>query len=253
MEYSVCVSAVYAGIPVHEAIPRVKNAGFGAFEFWSWWDQDIDAVDEARRRAGLRTAAFCTRFSVLNDPSRRGEYIEGLKASIAVARRLECPVLISQVGNEIKGVPRQKQHESIVEGLRACAPVLEDAGVTLAVEPLNTLVNHRGYYLYSSSEGFGIVNEVGSPNVKLLFDVYHQQVTEGNIISNLTGNISSVAHVHIAGNPGRHEPYENSELHYPTVLKALYGAGYEGHVGLEYLPLRDPDESLKTLLKQMPL
>ena len=122
MEYSVCVSAVYAGVPIPEAIPRVKAAGYGAFEFWSWWDQDIDAVDEARRRAGLRTAAFCTRFSVLNDPSRRGEYIEGLKASIAVARRLECPVLISQVGNEIKGVPRQKQHESIVEGLRACAP-----------------------------------------------------------------------------------------------------------------------------------
>ena len=253
MEYSVCVSAVYAGVPVPEAIHRVKAAGYGAFEFWSWWDQDIDAVDEARRRAGLRTAAFCTRFSALNDPSRRGEYLEGLRASIEVAKRLECPVLISQVGGEIKDVPRQKQHESIVEGLRACAPMLEDAGVTLAVEPLNTLVNHKGYYLYSSSEGFEIVNEAGSPNVKLLFDVYHQQVTEGNIISNLTGNISSVAHVHIAGNPGRHEPYENSELSYPTVLKALRGAGYEGHVGLEYLPLRDPDESLKTLLDRMPL
>ena len=124
----------------------------------------------------------------------------------------------------------------------------QDSGIVLAIEPLNTLLNHKGYYLARSDEGFEIVREVDSPCVKLLFDIYHQQVTEGSIIRNLTQNITDVAHIHIAGNPGRHEPYENSELDYPTVLKAVKAAGYKGYVGLEYLPLRDPDESLKAML-----
>ena len=252
MEYSVCVSAVYSGVPIPEAIPRVKKAGYGAFEFWSWWDRDIDAINEARQREGLKVAAFCTRFSPLNDPSQRKDYIEGLRASVSVAKKLECPVLISQVGRELKDVPRSEQHRCIVEGLKQCAPIAEDAGIVLAIEPLNTLVDHKGYYLSSSSEGFEIVREVGSPNVKLLFDVYHQQITEGNIISSLTGNISDVAHVHIAGNPGRHEPYEHSELDYAVVLRALKKAGYAGYVGLEYLPLKDPDESIAALLQKLP-
>ncbi|MBR4235712.1 MAG: TIM barrel protein [Clostridia bacterium] len=253
MKYSVCASAVYAGVPLAEAIPRIKDAGYEAYEFWSWWDQELDAVDAARKQAGLKTAAMCTRFAALNDPSKRDMYIEGLIASIDTAKRLDCPVLISQVGHEIPKMTRQEQHKSIVEGLRACAPILKKAGITLAIEPLNTLVNHKGYYLYRSDEGFDILHEVSSPNVRLLFDVYHQQIMEGNIVQNLTRNVRDIAHVHIAGNPGRHEPYENSELDYSTVLKALKAAGYEGYVGLEYLPLRDPDESLRILPERMPL
>ncbi len=253
MKYSVCASAVYAGIPLQEAISQIKAAGFGAYEFWSWWNLDLDAVNEARRQTGLKTVTMCTRYSALNDPSKRDMYIEGLIASIDVARRLDCSLLISQVGYELPGMTRKEQHRSIVEGLRACEHVLESAGITLAIEPLNTLVNHKGYYLYRSDEGFDIVHEVASSHVKLLFDVYHQQIMEGNIIQNLTRNIPDIAHIHIAGNPGRHEPYENSELNYTTVLKALKDAGYEGYVGLEYLPLRSPDESLRTLLQQMPL
>ena len=252
MEYSVCASAVYAGVPLPLALPRIKEAGYGAFEFWSWWDKDINAVDEARKRTGLKLTAMCTRFVPLNDPARQSAFLDGLKESVAVAKKLECPVLIAQAGSELAGVERQRQHDAIVQGLRVCAPVLEDSGVTLALEPLNALIDHKGYYLTRSDEGFAIVRETGSPNVKLLFDVYHQQISEGNLIRNLTQNVQSVAHVHIAGNPGRHEPYENSEVHYPTVLKALAQAGYAGYVGLEYLPLRDADESLKTLLERMP-
>lgn len=253
MKYSVCASAVYAALPLADAVTRIGAAGFGAYEFWSWWDQDLNAAARAGEQAGIEAAAMCTRFFTLNDPAARDAYIEGLTASIGAAKRLGCPVLITQVGREIPGMPRQAQHRSIVEGLRACAPILEEAGVTLAVEPLNALVDHKGYYLTRSDEGFDIVREVSSPRVKLLFDIYHQQVTEGNIIQNLKRGVSDIAHIHIAGNPGRHEPYENSELDYVTVLRALKDAGYDGYVGLEYLPLRDPDESLKTLMKMMPL
>ena len=253
MRYSVCASALYGDLPLQEAIPRIRAAGFQAFEFWSWWDQDLDAVDAARRRSELAVAGMCTRFIPLTDPARREDYIQGVRDSIGAARRLDCPMLISQVGNDIPGMGRGDQHRSIVEGLRACAPMLEAAGVVLAVEPLNTLVDHKGYYLDRSDEGLQIIREVDSPNVRLLFDIYHQQITEGNLISNLRACAKGIAHVHVAGNPGRHEPYENSEVHYPTVIQALADMGYDGCVGLEYFPLRDPDESLKELLRQMPL
>jgi len=252
MYYSVCIPAVFGGMPVHEALERVKAAGAKHYEFWSWWDQDVDAIAAAQEKAGLKPAALCTYFIPLTEPERRAEYIQGLKESIDVAKKLGCKTLISQLGNDT-GAPRAQQHQSIVDGLRACAPLLEEAGVILTIEPLNTLVDHAGYYLTSSAEGFEIVNEVGSPNVQLLFDIYHQQIMEGHLIANLTKNISLVGHIHTAGNPGRHELLGENEIHYPSVFAALKRAGYDKAIGLEYFPLGDPDESLKELFKAIPL
>lgn len=252
MYYSVCVPAVFGDLPVHQALDRIRATGANAYEFWSWWDQDVDAIVAAQCETSLKCAALCTYFIPLTEPARREEYIDGLKKSIAVAKRLGCPTLISQLGNDT-GFPRVEQHQSIVEGLRACAPLLEDAEITLTIEPLNTLVNHPGYYLTSSAEGFEIVREVNSPRVRLLFDIYHQQITEGNLIANLTANAPLLGHIHAAGNPGRHELLGENEIHYPSVFAALKRTGYDKAVGLEYFPVGDPDESLKQLFKAMPL
>ena len=253
MEYSVCISAVYQGLPAAEAVRRVSAAGFGAFEFWSWWDQDLDAIRAAALETGTHAAGMCTRFVPLTVPEARDEYIAGLRESVAAAKRLGCPMLISQVGQAVPGVPREEQRQSIVDGLRACAPILEGEGVTLTVEPLNTLVDHKGYFLERSDEASEILRAVDSPRVRMLFDVYHQQITEGNLIDNLTRYISQIGHVHIAGNPRRHEPLINSEVHYPTVIRTLRELGYGGAVGLEYFPTRDPDEGLREILTQMPI
>lgn len=253
MEYSVCTNAVFGGIPLPEAIRRTAAAGFRAFEFWSWWDQDMEAVARAQKETGLRAAGMCTRMVPLNVPELRGEYIQGLRESICVAEKLDSRTLISQVGQEVDGQTRQAQHDSIVEGLRRCAPVLEDAGITLVIEPLNALVNHKGYYLTRSAEAFEIIREVNSPNVKVLFDVYHQQITEGNLIDNLTQGAECIGHIHIAGNPGRHEPLDNSEVSYPVIINTLKRCGYDGAVGLEYFPLRNPEEGLREILEKMPI
>jgi len=196
---------------------------------------------------------MCTRMVPLNVSEQRGAYVDGLRDSIRAAEKIGCRMLISQVGQAIDGQPRQAQHDSIVEGLRQCAPILEDAGMTLVIEPLNALVNHKGYYLTHSEEAFEIIREVDSPSVKVLFDVYHQQITEGNLIDNLTCGADLIGHIHIAGNPGRHEPLDNSEVCYPAIIRALKASGYGGAVGLEYFPLRDPEEGLKEILEKMPL
>lgn len=252
MVYSVCVPAVFGDKPVHEALPSIQKTGATHYEFWSWWDQDVDAIEAAQKATGLKPAALCTYFIPLTEPERRGEYIEGLKKSIEVARRLGCPTLISQLGNDT-GAPREAQHASIVEGLKACAPLLEEAGIVLTIEPLNVLVNHPGYYLTTSAEGYEIVREVNSPNVRLLFDVYHQQITEGNLIANITAGAELIGHIHAAGNPGRHELTLENEIHYPSVFAALKRLGYDKAIGLEYFPVTDPIGSLNELFKAMPL
>ena len=253
MEYSVCVSSVYGRLSIPEALPRLRAIGYSAYEFWTWRDKDLKAIARAQAENGLKAVAMCANFTPLNVPERRGEYLRALREDLRAARELDCEMLLLQAGPLVEGQDRAPQHASIVEGLRAAAPLAEDAGITLALEPLNKLVDHIGYYLDRSAEAFEIVREVSSPRVRVVFDVYHQQITEGNLIVNLTENLADICHVHIAGNPGRHEPLDRSEVCYPAVLQALREAGYAHRVGLEYIPLRDPDEGLREILEKMPL
>ncbi|KRE70928.1 hydroxypyruvate isomerase family protein [Paenibacillus sp. Soil750] len=248
MKLSVCMDALYKGRDFRESVNELKEIGYDTIEFWSWWQKDIDVVADAVAEAEISISTFCTKFSSLVDPTQRSVYLEGLVESIAVAKRLNCTKLISQVGQALEGVPREAQTQSLIEGLRACVPILEKEGVTLLIEPLNTRVNHQGYFLASSEEAFHIINQVGSPYVKILFDIYHQQITEGNVIANIRENIGLIGHFHAAGNPGRHE-LDNGELNYEQIFKAIDETGFEGHMGLEYFPLEAPQVGLRKLLK----
>ncbi len=241
---SVCIDAVFEGVDEAEAIARVADAGIRAFEFWCWWEKDLDQIIAARDRHSMTIAACCTRFVSLVDPSLRGEYLDGLKESIAAAQQLGCRTLISQVGDFRPGCARQEQHQSLVDGLCQAAPMLEEAGITLVIEPLNELVDHVGYYLVRSDEAFEIVDAVGSDNVKVVFDIYHQQISEGHVIDRLTKRIDAIGHFHAAGNPGRHE-LTRGELNYAEIFAAIAATNYAGYVGLEYWPLGDPDAGLR--------
>ncbi len=109
---------------------------------------------------------------------------------------------------------------TLVDGLRQAAPLLEAANLTLVIEPLNDRIDHPGYYLVRSDEAFEIIDQVGSPSVKVVFDIYHQQISEGQLIANITSNIDKIGHFHAAGNPGRHE-LTRGELHYPSIFAAI--------------------------------
>ncbi len=241
---SVCIDAVLADLSTRDALQLVAEAGIEAFEFWAWWKKDLEELLAARDECGLKMAACCTKFISLVDPATRPAYLAGLEESIAAAKRLDCPTLISQVGDHRPGVPRAEQHAVLVEGLKEAAKMLEGTGVTLGIEPLNELVDHAGYYLIRSDEAFQIVDEVASPAVKVVFDIYHQQISEGHLIRNLTSNIDKIAHFHAAGNPGRHE-LTIGEIHYPNVFEAIQETDYAGYVGLEYWPVHDPGTGLR--------
>lgn len=244
MKYSVCIEALY-GKNFLVGLQEIKGLGIDAFEFWSWWDKDVEQIAAEKERLGLTVAAICTKFISIVDPSQHDQYLAGLKESIAAAKKLGCKTLISQVGSDT-GKPRPQQHAALREGAKRAVPMLEENGITLVLEPLNTKVDHPEYYLSSSQEAFEIVREIGSERVKILFDIYHQQITEGDVLRNICDNLPLIGHFHAAGNPGRHE-LDTGELNYSNIFREVQERGFQKYFGLEYFPLRRARDGLEKL------
>lgn len=253
MVYSVCSSAVFSGVSLPESLRIIRQAGYDHYEFWSWWDKDLDALCHAQRELQVTPSAMCTRFIPLNDPLCREPYIAGLSESIEASQRLGCMSLITQTGQEIAGVSRREQYDSIVAGLRACVPLLKASGRTLLVEPLNTRIDHKGYYLWQSEEAFRMIDDIGETCIRVLYDVYHQHIMGEDTARVIERNAVKIGHIHIAGHPGRHEPFDENEIDLGETLKALERGGYTKAVGLEYFPVHDPVEGLVKLREQYPL
>jgi len=252
IKFSPCIEMIFSDSPFSERMERVKSAGFQAFEFWDWRNKEIGWIKKEIKKLGLDCAAILA--NLINPLVRpvmdKGKLSEEVKASIEVAHDLGCQTLIMTTGNAVADMAREVQHKNIVDNLSAIASLAEEEKVTIVLEPLNALVDHKGYYLSSSLEGFEIIKEVKCPNIKLLYDVYHQQIMEGNLIQNITSNIDLIGHFHIADVPGRHEP-GTGEINYTNVLKCINDLGYEGYIGLEFKPSMQPHEKALELILDM--
>lgn len=225
------------------AIRTIGSLGFNAAETYNWQSLDLDAVRAACEESGVELLSMCTTEFRMTDPAFRRDWLDGLAQSVKAANRVGAKFLITQVGPDT-GAERALQHEAIVTTLKEAKPILEDSGVTIMIEPLNTLYNHPGYYLWSAVEGFDIIREVGHPLVKEIYDIYHQQVMEGNIINNIVNNLDCIAHLHSAGHPGRID-LQFGESDYKYIFKRVDEAGYTGACGLEFRPTLGAIESLK--------
>ena len=246
---SVCIDMIMTDLPFLERMERVKRLGYPAFEFWEWKNKDVDAIIRKKNELGLEVATIMgSGWKPLFTEEARKTFVSDIQASVAAAKRLGSKTLIVTTGMEDKSMPRSEQHSNYVAALKAAAPFAEQAGVTLVLEPLNTKVDHPGYYLQTAREGFEILDEVGSPAVKILFDIYHHQIMEGNVIQDITKNISKIAHFHVADVPGRHEP-GTGEINYASVFRAIAATGYQGFVGLEFKPSGSAEDALRNVLK----
>ncbi|MCD6289109.1 MAG: TIM barrel protein [Anaerolineae bacterium] len=240
---------LFPELPFLDRIDATADVGLTAFEFWNWSNKDLDAIARRQQARGLSVAVFSAEPPrLLNDPAQHEAFLSGLETSFDAARKLGCSTLIVLTGNERPGVPRSEQIDAVVSALRQAAPIAERAGMTLVLEPLNTLVDHKGYLLSSSDEGFDILDRVGSPAVKLLFDIYHQQIMEGNLTARLTSHVDQIGHVHIADVPGRYEP-GTGEINYRFVLEQLAKAGYNRFVGMEFRPSKPTREALQPIMQ----
>jgi hydroxypyruvate isomerase len=248
MKLSGCIEMLFKA--EHDAIDdRIRaahGAGLDAVEFWSWRNKDLPGVEAALRETSLPLAAFSAepRCAIV-DAATHAAFLDAVRESVAAAKRLGAPTLIVLAGDELKDRSRGEQHNAIVAALRQAAPIAEAAGVVLALEPLNTRVDHAGYFLSSTAEGLDIVETVGNPAVRLLYDVYHSAVMGERPAEVLAGRGHLVGHVHVADTPGRHEPGSGS-IDWPGCIAALRAAAYAGPIGLEYRPTGDTAATLRT-------
>jgi hydroxypyruvate isomerase len=251
----VCIEMLLTNEPLVERAKRVHDAGFEGIEIWFYdrgGNRGIDNLASFCRSAGL----VCNDLVVnspdasvggsLVDPADRPRYLARLKETIGVAKNLGATKLITCTGNELAGVSRDEQKRSVIDSLKAAAELAEPEGVTLVLEPLNTRVDHPGYFLDSADEAAEIVRKVANPNVKLLYDVYHMQIMQGDVISRIESMIDVIGHFHAAGVPGRHE-LDSGELNYPAILKKIDSLGYDGFFGLEYSPALPVEQSLRRM------
>lgn len=258
LKLSACIDKLFGEIDFYDRFKAVKEAGLDAVEFWNFNNRDLARVREECAKNGLTLTAVCAcgygeaakRFNTRKLLYRDGidDFIEVTKESVEAAKVLDVKTLIVTVGQERNDATRYEQHANIVLSLKAAAPILEDAGLTMVVEPLNVLCNHKGHFLWSSYEGFEILEEVGSPAVKLLYDIYHQQISEGNLIPTIEKHIGLIGHFHVADNPGRHEP-GTGEINYAKVFEVIDRLGYDKFVGLEYSNTIDTAETIRNTLK----
>jgi hydroxypyruvate isomerase len=257
MKFSICLEMTYPELEFAARAVRVRDKGFSAVEFWAWTDKDLAALERLAAQ-GLAVATFSgQRKGSLLDPEDWGSYRAEVEAAIPVARRLGCDRLmlltqeLSPDGSGRRAPPHlgpREQRSNVVRGLRALAPVAEREGITLLLEPLNTRVDHPGYFLDSAREGFAIVQEVGSPRIRLLYDIYHMEVMRRNSTELLLAHLPLVGHIHIADVPGRHEP-GTGELDFVKILRAVGEQGYDGAVGFEFSPRAGSDEALDRILE----
>lgn len=243
MRFCIPVPCFFPKMDFCEAVKKIASLGFDAVETYNWSELDLERVKATCEDSGIELVSMCVSRFEMTEPQKRKIWLNALRESCAAAKKAGASKLITQVGNDT-GEPRQYQHESIVNALKEAKPILEEYGVTVMIEPLNTYVNHPGYYLYTSSEAFDIIREVNHPLVKVVFDIYHQQIMEGNIIPNITSNLDCIAHLHCAGHPGRNE-LQYGENDYSVIFRAVDKALYTGCCGLEYSPKLEPTESLK--------
>ncbi len=239
MKFSACIEWLFAeeAPAFADRIRAARDAGLDGVEFWRWTNKDLDGIEAALNETGLPLVGIVAEPMIpLTDPGRHDEFLDGLDASIRTARRLGAPVLIAQTGNLLE-TPREAQRQALVDCLRRAADRLAGTGVVLAIEPLNARVDHVGYFLDSTAEGLDIVDEIGRPEIRIVYDIYHAAVMDEAIAPVLEGRLDRVAHVHLADRPGRGEPGTGS-LDWQARLTWLKRAGYDGFVGLEYRPSR---------------
>src|SRR5579872_1625118 len=179
-----------------------------------------------------------------NRKENHGKLVEQFRDKIERAAKAGAPNVIALSGNR-RGMSDAEGMDNVVAGLNRIKPMAEDKGVTICLELLNSKVNHKDYMCDHTAWGVETIKRIHSPRVKLLYDIYHMQIMEGDVIRTIKENIQYIGHFHTGGVPGRHELDVTQELNYRPVCQAIAESGFTGYVAHEFIPTRDPIKSLE--------
>ena len=246
--YAVNIEMWWRSLPFIDRIHAAADAGFTQVEFWPWRGKDLEAIAEVCKERGVEVAQFTAWGFVpgMNNPKNHDRFVEEIKKSCEVAKQLNCKRMTVVGGNDQRGMTQAEMHQNIIDALKRVKPIVEDAGVMLILEPMNIRVDHKGHCLYGSVDAVRICREVDSPMVKINWDLYHMQISEGDLCGRLRDGFDQVGYIQVADHPGRHEP-GTGEIYYPRVYEELHTLGYTGPIGLECSPAIDEEMAIKRL------
>ena len=227
-------------LSIPQRLEKFAEHGFDATEYNGLMNHPLSEVEEIRKKMDslkMGMGIFVANPGGWNKtglvkPAQREDFLAELTKAIEyhkVIGNRQCTVI---TGNEIAGAPRGVQRRNVIEGLKRAAEILEKTDLTIVIEPLNP-VNHAGYFLALSDEAAEIMDAVGSSHVRILFDIYHQQISEGNLINNIRAHWDFIGYFQVGDVPGRREP-GTGEINYRNVFKAIYDKGYKGILGMEH-------------------
>jgi len=230
-----------------ENLERVAQAGYHHVElvneYKKWSEEDTRRILARMQALGISVDAMAGMTAGFADPSGGGAFLAELKGFIPVAQRLQSGQIILLSGKRIEGISSQAQHAASIATLKRAAELLRAAGIVGVIEPIDRLEN-PSIYLDGVNEAFEIVRAVGSPNIKVLYDLYHEQRESGNLLEKLEKNIGEVGLIHVADVPGRHEP-GTGEVNYGNIYRKLAQLNYKGVIAMEFYPMGDVVETLR--------
>jgi hydroxypyruvate isomerase len=236
-------------------LERVAQAGYHHVElvgeFKKWSEEDYRRILGRMQTLKITVDATSGVGPGFADPSGGDAFLTALKGLIPAAQRLQCKQIILLSGKRIEGAPPQSQHMASIEALKRAADVLSSANLVAVIEPIDRLENPT-IYLDGVTEAFEIAHAVGSPNIRVLYDIYHEQREFGNLIAKFETNIDQVGLIHIADVPGRHEP-GTGEINYLNIYRKLAQLNYKGKIAMEFYPTGDIVETLRRAREQAQL
>lgn len=254
---SACIDTLYTEIPFYDRFAVAKKDGFDFVEFWSWVDRDADKIKKAATDAGIGISGFNgDQAYSLVDPTHKQAYLDYLKLSVDMAQKvgaLSVTIHSNALGNG--GIVVNHYDDlsdtvkicSMYDMLLECARIAEASGIAMNLEPLNIISDHVGNFSKYTRDAATMTKLIGSPKLKVLYDVYHMQLNEGNLCGNIRVHVSEIGHVHVADAPGRNEP-GTGEINYSTVFQCLEDCGYTGRIGYELFPKTNTADAVKAIM-----
>ncbi len=253
-----CIEPMYAEIPFYDRFQAAKDDGFDYVEFWGWKDKDLGKVKDAAQRAGVRIAGFNgdAGYSLI-DPSQKEPYLAFLRESVEAAKKVGAASLTihsNALGEGGRVINHYQELSDTVKicamygTLLECAKIAEESGIQMNLEALNVTTDHVGNFLRHTQMAAEMTRLVGSPRLKVLYDVYHMQLNEGCICDTICAYCGQFGHVHVADAPGRHEP-GTGEINYHKVFACLEQNGYTGLLGFELVPKNSTREAVGAIMQ----
>ena len=232
IRHSVC-RWCYSKVPLEELCDKIKDIGIHSIELLHPHEWTVVQNNGLECAVGYANDWGLTKG--FNDPSLHEVLQKQYENAIALASRDGVPQIIAFPGNR-NGIDDLQGLENCAYGLDPIIKVAEKNGIIITMELMNSKIDHPDYQADSTAWGVQLVEKIGSPNFKLLYDIYHMQIMEGDIIRTINENVDYISHFHTAGVPGRHEIDDSQELNYSAIARAIKNIGFKGYIGQEYIP-----------------